>query len=102
METLRKGVKSSFDFCLWNCYKATMTDYLGGINNIPRDLAIYLIRNHSMSKLEEIAEIFHFNNYSGVSTAIERVKKQIESDPISANKVKTFEDQLNKKSQKKI
>ncbi len=76
-------------------------DLKRGINNTPRDLAIYLIRNHSMLKLDEIAEIFQFSSYSGVSTAIERIKKQIESDPIFASKVKSLEDQLGKVSQKK-
>ena len=72
-----------------------------GISNTPRDLAIHLMRNQSMCKLEEIAKRFNFNSYSGVSTAIERIKNRLETDSTFATTVKTLEAQLNKVSQTK-
>jgi chromosomal replication initiation ATPase DnaA len=72
-----------------------------GVSNTPRDLAIYLVRKRSLCKLEEIAEIFRYSNYSGVSTALERITRQLQIDADLVKTVKKLEQQLNKKSQKK-
>ena len=72
-----------------------------GVSNIPRDLAIYLVRKRSLCKLEEIAELFQYSNYSGVSTALERITRQLQTDADLAKIVKKLEQQLTKKSQKK-
>jgi chromosomal replication initiation ATPase DnaA len=71
------------------------------VSNIPRDLAIYLIHKRSMRKLEEIAELFQYSNYSGVSTALERITRQLQIDADLVETVKKLDRPLNKKSQKK-
>jgi len=72
-----------------------------GVNNTPRDLAIHLIRKQSMCKQAEIARLFNFSNYSGVSTAIERIQKQLEADSDFAATVQVLESKIKKVSQKK-
>lgn len=52
-----------------------------GIANVPRDLAIYTLRRYSQKTLSEIGKDFAIDNYSSVSTAIERMKKTLEADP---------------------
>ena len=45
-----------------------------GVSNEPRDVTIYLARMLRQEGLREIGTEFGFNNYSSVSSAIERVK----------------------------
>ncbi|NOY14211.1 MAG: transposase [Deltaproteobacteria bacterium] len=45
-----------------------------GIENLPRDIAIYLSRCHSRKTLTEIGGVFGIKNYSTVSSAVERIK----------------------------
>jgi REP element-mobilizing transposase RayT len=45
-----------------------------GVANVPRDLAIYVLRTHSAKTLAEIGVIFKIKRYSTVSTAIIRVQ----------------------------
>ena len=45
-----------------------------GIENLPRDISIYLTRCTSRMTLAEIGDIFDINNYSTVSSAVERIK----------------------------
>ena len=52
-----------------------------GITNIPKDLAIYTLRRYSHKTLSEIGKDFNVNNYSTVSTSIERTKKILDADP---------------------
>ena len=47
-----------------------------GMTNEPRNIAIYLMRQLMGSKLEEIGQEFGINNYSSVSTVIERTKQK--------------------------
>ena len=51
-----------------------------GISNISRDLAIYTLRRYSQNTLSDIGKVFKIDNYSTVSTAIERTKKKLEED----------------------
>ena len=48
-----------------------------GVTNIPRDLAIYTLRMYSRKSLTEIGAAFEIENYSTVSSAIERAKKAL-------------------------
>lgn len=47
-----------------------------GVTNEPRNTVIYLMRQLMGSKLEEIGLEFNINNYSSVSTIIERTKRK--------------------------
>ena len=51
-----------------------------GSTNEPRNTAIYLMRHLMGSKLEEIGREFGINNYSSVSTVIERTKQKTTDD----------------------
>jgi putative transposase len=51
-----------------------------GMTNEPRNAAIFLMRNLMGSKLVEIGQEFGINNYSSVSTVIERTKQRAFSD----------------------
>jgi REP element-mobilizing transposase RayT len=51
-----------------------------GMTNEPRNIAIYLMRNLTGKKLEEIGGEFGINNYSSVSTIIERTKQKAATD----------------------
>ena len=51
-----------------------------GMTNEPRNTAIYLMRHLMGSKLEEIGREFGINNYSSVSTVIERTKQKATHD----------------------
>jgi REP element-mobilizing transposase RayT len=51
-----------------------------GVSNEPRDVTIYLARMLRQGGLREIGAEFGFNNYSSVSSAIERVKSLMVKD----------------------
>jgi len=50
-----------------------------GVENEARDLAIYMLRVIRGERLETIGQEFNLNNYSSVSTAIERIRRKLES-----------------------
>lgn len=50
------------------------------MTNEPRNIATYLMRNLMGKKLEEIGREFGINNYSSVSTIIERTKQKAATD----------------------
>jgi putative transposase len=60
-----------------------------GLENEARDLAIYMSRIMRGELLETIGQEFNLNNYSSVSTAIERIRKKLES-----NKFKRHYEQI--------
>ena len=51
-----------------------------GRENLPRDLAIYLVRLLSQATLSEVGKYFGMNNYSTVSSVVERVKLRANED----------------------
>jgi len=51
-----------------------------GVENVPRDMAIYLSRRFCRKNLAEIGECFGLSNYSTVSSAIERIKARKDND----------------------
>ncbi len=51
-----------------------------GTENLPRDIAIYLIRYHCRETLAAIGSLFAIPNYSTVSSAIERIKLRKNKD----------------------
>lgn len=60
-----------------------------GVTNLPRDLAIYALREYSQRTLDDIGQVVGCNNYSTVSSAIERMKKALDSEPSTR---KLYED----------
>lgn len=53
-----------------------------GRENLPRDVAMYLIRLLCRQTLIEVGESFGMGNYSTVSSAIERVKLRLKKDRV--------------------
>jgi REP element-mobilizing transposase RayT len=49
-----------------------------GAENLPRDVAIYLVRQYCRETLAEIGRHFSIDNYSTVSTVVERIKARKE------------------------
>jgi len=71
-----------------------------GVTNEPRDVAIYLTRTLRQEKLRIIGEHFGLKNYSSVSTAVDRVKSQIDKNRMFRSQVETIVRKI-KKSQPK-
>lgn len=53
-----------------------------GTENLPRDVAIYLVRLHSRETLAAVGQHFAINKYSTVSSAVERIKARKDNDKI--------------------
>lgn len=51
-----------------------------GSENLPRDVAIYLVRRMCRLTLPRVGREFGIGNYSTVSSVIQRVKSRIEDD----------------------
>ena len=47
-----------------------------GTENLPRDVAIYLVRQNCRESLASVGKHFGIDNYSTVSSALERIKKR--------------------------
>jgi len=67
-----------------------------GVFNEPRNMAIYLTRQLRGDSLNQIGLDFHINNYSSVSSAIERTKRWMAEDRKLRTKVKKLFFQLSK------
>ena len=72
-----------------------------GVENLPRDMAIYLQRKHCRQTLGEVGRDFNMANYSSVSSAFERVKSRLSKDRNMKAKAAKIERKLDK-SQKQI
>ncbi|MCP3890290.1 MAG: hypothetical protein GY702_15690 [Desulfobulbaceae bacterium] len=51
-----------------------------GTENLPRDIAIYLVRRFCCKTLPDVGKEFGITNYSTVSSVVQRVKVRSESD----------------------
>ncbi len=65
-----------------------------GVLNEPRNVAIFLIRRLRGEKLEEIGRQFGISKYSSVSSAIEKMKRDISADRKLRVRVKNIEKTL--------
>ena len=65
-----------------------------GVLNEPRNVAIFLIRRLRGEKLEEIGRQFGIAKYSSVSSAIEKMKRDISEDRRLKARVKNIEKTL--------
>ena len=79
-----------------NHYKIRQADLLKsrrGVENEARDLAIYMLRVIRGERLIIIGREFNLDNYSSVSTAVERIKRKLESNKLK-NHYKQILDSL--------
>jgi len=70
-----------------------------GTENLPRDLAIYLVRLHCRDTLAEIGSYFGIDTYSTVSSAIERIKARKRTDRSVKKELNELERKLDKSQQ---
>ncbi len=70
-----------------------------GVLNEPRNVAIFLIRRLRGEKLEEIGRQFGIAKYSSVSSAIEKMKRDISADRSLKARVKDIEKMLQNSQQ---
>jgi putative transposase len=67
-----------------------------GHENLPRDLAIYLVRQHSRITLAAIGKHFAIDNYSTVSSAVERIKARRKTDTYMIKHLEKIEAKIDK------
>jgi hypothetical protein len=70
-----------------------------GTENLPRDVAIYLVRRNCRETLARIGRHFSINNYSTVSSAIERIKARKNKDRTLQEQLAAIGRKLNKSQQ---
>lgn len=78
-----KGCTSVFKGRLISLYNVNEEDLFvskRGTTNEPRNVAMYLTKKLRGSTLQKIGREFGINNYSSVSTVIERTKRKAGSD----------------------
>jgi REP element-mobilizing transposase RayT len=78
-----------------NCFQSSRR----GFENIPRDIAIYLMRMHRQDTLTDVGKYFNIKNYSTVSSAFERVKNRIKNDKKFHRLIDKLENKLHKSQQ---
>jgi len=67
-----------------------------GTENLPRDVAIYLVRHHCRETLADVGQHFAINNYSTVSSAIERIKARKDKDKVLQKHLKIIAEKISK------
>jgi len=72
-----------------------------GTENLPRDIAIYLVRQLCCLTLPSVGQEFGINNYSTVSSVVQRVKLRVESDKKLQKEVDSIREKV-LKGQKRI
>jgi putative transposase len=70
-----------------------------GMENLPRDVAIYLMRSVSGEALLCIGEVMGIRNYSSVSSAVHRIKNKLPKDKRLEKDIQLMLDMIIKKSQ---
>ena len=70
-----------------------------GTENLPRDVAIYLVRHYSRDTLVGIGRYFAISNYSTVSSAVERVKLRMKNERTLQKHLETLEKKIGKSQQ---
>lgn len=68
-----------------------------GRENLPRDIAIYLVRHHSRETLADVGRHFGISNYSTASSAVERIKGRKENDPSLRKDLQKIDKKLGKR-----
>jgi len=70
--------------------RESLTKFKRGTENVPRDIAVYLLRIYSKQTY------FNITNYSTVSSIVERIKVRKLADKAIGNKLKQIEKKLGK------
>jgi len=70
-----------------------------GVENLARDVAIYLVRQHSQDTLVNIGQHFGISNYSTVSSVVERVKLRRKNDTALQEYLETISKSITKSQQ---
>ena len=83
IETIKKHICSYYDIQEPDLYNSKRAVY-----NEPRSMGMYLSRQIRGESLKNIGEQFHVNNYSTVSSEIERFKMRKQSDRSLAKRIK--------------
>jgi chromosomal replication initiation ATPase DnaA len=65
-----------------------------GIENEPRDVAIYLIRSMRTEPLMRVGAGFGLNRYSSVSSAVMRIKIKLQKDRKFRDRLKYIENNI--------
>ena len=76
--------------------RESLTKFKRGTENVPRDIAVYLLRIYSKQTLSGVGRYFNITNYSTVSSIVERIKVRKLADKAIANKLKQIEKKLGK------
>ena len=67
-----------------------------GEENLARDIVVYLVRHYSMETILNVGKYFDINNYSTVSSVVERVKRRKIKYPSLRNHLEKIEKKFNK------
>ncbi len=67
-----------------------------GIENVPRDMVIYLVRRHCRETLPSVGRHFGIENYSTVSSVVERVKARKKREKSVQQDIELIGKKLNK------
>lgn len=67
-----------------------------GQENLPRDMAIYLVRRYSRQSLAKVGQHFRLHNYSTVSSAVERIKARSTQDQSIHDQLQELMAKINK------
>ena len=67
-----------------------------GTENLPRDVAIYLVRRHSRDTLANVGKHFAIRNYSTVSSAVERIRARKHTNRSLRKHLQKIEKELTK------
>ncbi len=89
--------------CVCEHYRITKRQLLlakRGTENLPRDIAIYLVRQFCCKTLPSVGKEFGITNYSTVSSVVQRVKARYERDKYLLNEIKITKKKI-VKSQKR-
>jgi len=73
---------------------STLRDVRRGIENEPRDVAMYLIRSLRSEPLMRVGAGFGLNRYSSVSSVVMRVKTKLQEDRKFKNRLKCIENNI--------
>jgi chromosomal replication initiation ATPase DnaA len=65
-----------------------------GVDNEPRNIALYLARRLTGKKLEEIGKEFNMDNYSTVSSVLCKISREVKTNKALQRRITQIEDRL--------
>ena len=76
--------------------KTIRKEFRRGQTNIARDLVIYSMRQHSRQTLQQIGAHLDMENYSSVSSAVQRIKAHLKNDMELSKLIENIGQKLSK------